>query len=480
MTKITPTTPQDWTRENLETALNTAIAVELFTIPVYLSAATSIIKENRGDPSITATLEGETPETTRTENFSAYDVIMSVAIQEMYHLTLACNITNAMGIRPTITAPDLENPPSCLSSIKGLPVKGNLTTLIDTMLAIEAPDPNYSYDESPLDPVSTKGPTKYQEEYDSIGDLYHALAYGVQKFWNYNEKNDEYQKLNFKGKYPDVKQDIQTLNEAWNAMACIVEEGEGNGADGFMPDAYVPAEGQEYHDLDEISHWERFNDIKTYITNGGIIPQYQANDDMIVDTAQDELTETYSKVINQMAEDFTKPNGKLNLRGMSETGSLSTKVWLEGKAPQWTYIPKPTPWQPIPKDAHVCQGLNMCKGQGAGKTGTGAGDGSCATVEQACSTSNECKGLGACGYAAAGQIPTPGQNNCSGLGGCQSPVSPRQYYSAKTEKYGNSYVWDVARKLFKDKYGKSNPGKTLKPVGAVSSARLAVEPTSPK
>lgn len=39
--------PVAWTKEQLEKTLNTAIAVELFTIPVYLSAAASIKEENR-------------------------------------------------------------------------------------------------------------------------------------------------------------------------------------------------------------------------------------------------------------------------------------------------------------------------------------------------------------------------------------------------------------------------------------------------
>ena len=462
----------------------------MFTIPVYLSAANSII--NPSEKNIKVTVSGGTIETVagsgigplntlKEASFSAYDVIMSVAIQEMFHLTLACNISNALGIRPTITAPDLNNPPSCLSGIKGMPVKGNLSTLIDTMLAIEAPDPKYSYDETPQDPFSPKEPTLYQEEYDSIGDLYHALAYGVEQLWDqlYSPTNDAYQKLNFQGAYA-VKQDIQTLNDAWNAMASITEEGEGNGVGGFMPSAYVPNKGQEYQEIDEVSHWERFHDIKVFFDGGGVIAQYEATNSEIVDPAQLNLTETYSKVINQLNEDFSKANTPLNLRGMSETGALSLAVWQGGKAPEWNYIPSPTPWPAIPTDAHVCQGLNMCKGQGYNNSGTGPGDGACATVEQSCSSSNDCKGLGACGFASTGQIPTPGQNDCSGQGGCQSPISPNQYYGPSVEKYNGQSVWEVARELFEQKYDANNPGKKLLPVGPVTQRRIQETPTSPK
>ncbi len=119
-----------------------------------------------------------------------------------------------MGVRPTITAPDLSNPPSCLKGIIGMPVKGNLSKLIDTMLAIETPDPNYHYNESPSNdnPANFDGPKLYQDEYDSIGDLYHALAYGVQEFWNYDSTNDNYQKTNFATKYPLFGKQAKSFN----------------------------------------------------------------------------------------------------------------------------------------------------------------------------------------------------------------------------------------------------------------------------
>lgn len=257
-----PLPETNWTKENLEKALNVAIAVELFTIPVYLSAANSIVQQNRNDKIIPVTIEdGQATDGTKTENFSAFNVIMSVAVQEMFHLTLACNLCNALGFRPNIVAPDLDNPPSCLSPIKGMPVRGTLNDLIDTMIAIEKPDEQYI--EPPKDPLSTNGPINYQESYKSIGDLYHALAYGVKKFWAYDKENDQYQKNNFQGKYQKINQIIKTLDDALIAMACIVEEGEGVGLGKFMSPEYVPTEaGAMFHDLDEVSHWDRFLDIK--------------------------------------------------------------------------------------------------------------------------------------------------------------------------------------------------------------------------
>lgn len=470
MTNKKPSVGQPWTQENLAKALSTAIAVEIFTIPVYLSAATSIKIENRSDKVISATISDATKDKPAdTELFSAYDVIMSVAIQEMYHLTLACNISNALGIRPDITAPDLNNPPSCLKGIEGMAVNGNLSQLIETMLAIEVPDPNYPYNEDPANPVTTTGPKLYHESYESIGDLYHALAYGVKAMWSemYSSDNDAYQKMNFQGMYGDVKQSIESLKDAYNAMACIVEEGEGNGAEGFMPDAYVPEKGQEYQELDEISHWERFNDIHTYLKTN-TIPQYQVGPPDVMHPAQLELTEVYSKVINQMNADF-KSTDVLDLRGMSQTGTLATSVWQSGQTPAWNYVSTPTPWPAGPAEKHVCQGLNMCAGKGYNNSGSGPGDGDCATVEQACSSSNQCAGQGGCGYAAAGTIPTPGQNKKAGDGGCQSPISPCQMYPPDTLKYGGQSVWSVARTLFEAQA--TAAGKTVLPNNNKTMAR---------
>jgi len=478
---------EEWTPENLAKALDTAIAVELFTIPVYLSAASSIKEEARsgdGAVNIDVTIHDGNGGT-KVEPFNVYNVIMSVAVQEMFHLTMACNLANAMGHRPNVTAPDLNNPPSCLSGIIGMPVKGNLNTLIDTMLAIEAPDPNYHYPETPdRNPTQFDGPKYYQDSYDSIGDLYHALAYGVRKLWNYNSDNNAYQKTNFKSKYPSVSAVISTLNEAYNAISCITEQGEGNGSQyGFMPPDYVPASGQQFQELDEVDHWERFNYIKEYINAHGedAIPQYSDMDEVLGGEAQDNLTETYSRVINQLNEDF-KTKKQLDLRGMADTGNLATACWKAGIMPQWDYIQNPTPWPPPPAHPHSCQGLNACKNQGHTKDNDCAGAGLCATaVDHSCQYTNSCKYQGGCGYPGRSESGAPDynprENTCAGNGGCQSPISPRQYYNSG--EYQGKTVWEVARTMYEAAY-KKQTGNELKPVGEVTARRNAVHPTSPK
>ena len=80
------------------------------------------------------------------------------------------------------------------------------------------------------------------------------------------------------------------------------------------------------------------------------------------------------------------------------------------------------------QEPHVCRGLNMCKGQGAGGENDCAGQGACASVAQHdCSGQNECAGQGGCGS-------NPGQNDCKGQGGCHVPLM--------------DHAWDTARKNF--------------------------------
>lgn len=79
-------------------------------------------------------------------------------------------------------------------------------------------------------------------------------------------------------------------------------------------------------------------------------------------------------------------------------------------------------------EKHVCRGLNMCKGHGAGGENACAGQGACATyAKHKCTGQNECKGQGGCGN-------NPGENKCKGEGSCAIPLM--------------DHAWDNARKNF--------------------------------
>ena len=78
-------------------------------------------------------------------------------------------------------------------------------------------------------------------------------------------------------------------------------------------------------------------------------------------------------------------------------------------------------------EPHVCRGLNMCKGHGAGGKNDCAGLGQCASVaEHSCAGENECKGQGGCGEF-------PGQNACKGQGGCAIPLMDHAWTQARKD-----------------------------------------------
>lgn len=97
-------------------------------------------------------------------------------------------------------------------------------------------------------------------------------------------------------------------------------------------------------------------------------------------------------------------------------------------------------------EMHVCRGLNQCKGQGTGGSGSMAGDGNCATaVAHGCSGSESCHMQSGCGRGAPENQEHPGDNECKGHGGCAVPITDNVMSAGKYE--GRS-VWEVARELF--------------------------------
>src|SRR4051794_1740787 len=68
----------------LKDALQSAIALEHSTLPLYLAAMFSL----------------------RVQSFTAYNLIRSVAMEEMVHMSNVCNILAALGGTPQITKLD--------------------------------------------------------------------------------------------------------------------------------------------------------------------------------------------------------------------------------------------------------------------------------------------------------------------------------------------------------------------------------------
>ncbi|MEU2868202.1 hypothetical protein ABZ769_03225 [Streptomyces olivoreticuli] len=103
--------------------------------------------------------------------------------------------------------------------------------------------------------------------------------------------------------------------------------------------------------------------------------------------------------------------------------------------------------QEVPRELHVCMGLNSCAGLDASGEAPMAGMGSCATVFHVCHGEGSCRGQGGCGYAGTDYEQFhPGEQDCRYNGSCASPINESRVFSAGPLK-GKS-VWKQARRLF--------------------------------
>ena len=86
----------------LQGYLQTALDVELSTVPIYLYTYYSINRNSNWDDDINARDQGKDGNTLATYANKAGAVIMSVVVEEMLHMSLAANILKAIGGTPKV------------------------------------------------------------------------------------------------------------------------------------------------------------------------------------------------------------------------------------------------------------------------------------------------------------------------------------------------------------------------------------------
>lgn len=152
MTTTTRTAPRGRIAplESLREHLLWAIELEHFTIPPYLCALYSLDQDR---------------------NAEAAEVIASVMIEEMLHLTLAANLLNAVGGRPRIDTPQLLLPyPRPLPHSDGgcqVPLARFCPESLEVFLQIERP--------------ALPGAPPEGDQYESIAQFYDAIRRGLRE-----------------------------------------------------------------------------------------------------------------------------------------------------------------------------------------------------------------------------------------------------------------------------------------------------------
>ncbi len=489
---MSDTPSNGWTADRVREQMAWSPRLELWTIPLYLSAAYSIdLSEVWGtkQPHIgnlpdnnTTTADGlpvkdpacpDDPYHKYSVNDlkqACFNVIMSVGIQEMFHMELAANVCNAIGsdiefghaVAPKYVGTPAEIVPQGLGAAAAAPaikavqaqdksgtgtINQPLTKeLIDIFLWVE-------HEQSPPDS------TNYQESYPSIGSFYDALTVGVNGILSDDSKFAELyppayysgsgeptdadlrQKDAFNewpkrmGADPEYKFKTQISGSVENAkklidqaILAIVDQGEGAGSDGSnVNPLFVPTDteyGAETK-LDELTHYERFAELQNIWaavearigTGNATYPGDAATGEN--SAYVDILQQTFSSFTDAMTTDFTTADTTLNLTAMSGVGARIFDVWAQGAVPNFEYVEFET-WMAAKKKAYQEKWGGTVP---AGKE----------LVFHSCQGLNECKyqdvgmtaeeaGVGQC--ALAWNHVCGGTNNCANQGGCGYAVDP--------------------------------------------------------
>jgi len=495
----------------LDAHLQALMQVELFTIPFYLTAASSIS---------TSAAEGSTALQ------SLQQEVVSVAVQEMYHLQQASNLCNAFSVDPALEPLSLPAGQEILvphldpNNMKFYVKMGNLPDVIAGMIQVEEPDP----DPGPVTP--NKDVT-----YRSIADLYAATLELLSEYFTVYGKLpaalDPYfdpgrQQIGY-GAFPTRfnYNQILTRVDALHSINAITDQGEGNlvapenlgllyGTDGKVREEYQGLESDRFVKWDVYTHFWRFNDVNAqlaklpsgsfYTGDGTKSPDLPSWAPPLA-TLQSAMTTIWSFLFDQLAEglktgNLPPTNPDPSLPGFNNTmiafKYLIPMVWQYGVVPSFNYTAGVTGQQAQdamdqvdpyclfhwdaksagiraanPDKLNACQGLNLCAGLGWGGVATAAANGACALADtHTCVGSNTCSLQGGCGYFSSnskGLLPPeeqwiPGANTGAETGGCQTPISPRQvFHDYPDSKFPegwedlkplrNTGVWDRARSL---------------------------------
>jgi hypothetical protein len=215
------------TVDDLRTALANAIALELGTIPPYLTALFSI------KPGA---------------NAAAGAIVRSVVIEEMLHLSLACNMLNAVGGRPYLPGAVLRYPselPMGIGDKPGQPFVVPLARLsqetVQVFMTIEEPEHELEFPDGSLQAAAAP-------DYHTIGEFYMAVrGLMVELGEGVFTGDPDRQVTGWIG--PHLLHRILGLDDACRAIDLIVDQGEGTSTS--------PAS-----DPDTLAHFYRFEQIQ--------------------------------------------------------------------------------------------------------------------------------------------------------------------------------------------------------------------------
>lgn len=309
-----------WTIEHLHEHLQFAVNLELWTIPFYLSPMLSIVDRTT----------------------TAFQLIQSIVNQEMLHLEMAANISNAYGFSPTFDAPVYAG--------QGVP---------HLNFAIDDPDPRprfspYSAEIGPLDAerINAMCLVEFPEwdqsdqpdlhddvtEYGSIGAFYDAVAHGASllKRLLRGGVNQVDHLSAFYDKLPSltVSDDGQA---GWRQAALLIDviqdQGEGSRGNTPLPPAYQNT-GDDASPA--LAHFQKFMNIRsaglpaTYPVKA---PGDETDDDRDLRT---HLVDSFTRLRADMTTMFAGRGTGTFLPDMITVGAAIQTCWQRGLVPRFS------------------------------------------------------------------------------------------------------------------------------------------------
>jgi hypothetical protein len=220
------------TLESLRDHLQTALQLEHATIPPYFTAWLSV-NENK--------------------NPQAAEVIRTVMLEEMLHLTLVANLMNAVGGRPELSDP-LRMPryperlPHCARHFE-VSIERYSADALETFLKIELP--------------AAQDVEPQPGEYQTIGQFYSAIVDGIDRLCEtLGEERvfvgDQTRQLRPEDYYGSGRLIVVYNREtALQAIREIKEQGEGTDQSPFDPDQVIVGDAPG----DEPAHYFRFQEL---------------------------------------------------------------------------------------------------------------------------------------------------------------------------------------------------------------------------
>ncbi len=292
--------------DDLRAALQCAIELEFSIIPLYLTAEWSIKDQN--DP--------------------VSDIVHEIAIQEMIHMALACNMLTAIGGKPSLTHRGFVPSYPC----KGLP--GGI-------------QPDLAVDLRPLSMDSLRvfleieypagGPIAASGSYPTIGDFYTAIAKAFQTL-----------KPEF---VPGIQMEhsfgvgevfaIKSVEDAVRAIEYIKEQGEGTSQSPMPPESYSgePSHYYAFKQLVEGRRLQKGSDGKWRFDGAAVAIPTVHSFGPAADNSCDEFNQTLSELLHALQKvwEIGPQEFRKGMQAMGKMRKLGIGLMQRGVRPEFRY-----------------------------------------------------------------------------------------------------------------------------------------------